>query len=705
MSLKDPANLVQRIPELEVLAADPKIRRAIETGDPFKVYRALGWAKWFKRLPAHQDTLKALVRQRRLFAKPLNGTPALGTFNTVGFGFVGRSEAESDGTYIATHAFVALQFIPIIPLRSYLVRKVGSSLFSSKWNIFARVPSSMFGWLYGRSLALLLVLLVGSGAVNGIVKSRTQDVMVVNGLDVAVNVDLGGTQRTVAPMGHDVITVKTGDVQGRATVKGAVVDTLHENIASSSKLTMWNIAGAAPLFKEQVTYFSHKPATEQAQAEPAVFCGQRFVELPFVDDLFRAPPQTVSMSKKTERVYRTHLDLARQGDKPGYMTCMYYLAQHDGMKNAAPFLEAEAEIKGWDRDSIGMAMFAASQASDAAAIRVAQRALRMHPDDIVLHRSYQMARDNAGQSRELLQEYADKAKQQPDSAAAQYLYASLLRGQASVDALEKLAAKYGNEPNILRSLTWRRMAHGDYAGTIEGWNRLHALAPRAAADVADAQVRALVAKQRANEAAGLLASLLKSPQDDSRGEHLAEYLMVVSLAGGDARRQMDAVDKKDTADAAFDPIRVRAGLEPVAAAAQQPLLVQVMLALRSDPAKAVRLARGMTQGDVMALGPEQWALLFGEAVRTNDKAVVAKLEHLGRGLDSTDRSTLTRFVQGDAVSLANADLEPGMRAAAMLVRSRNAALPAAERAQLRTQAAHTDLLHSVVTQALAKWPA
>jgi hypothetical protein len=168
---------------------------------------------------------------------------------------------------------------------------------------------------------------------------------------------------------------------------------------------------------------------------------------------------------------------------------------------------------------------------------------------------------------------------------------------------------------------------------------------------------------------------------------------------------MDAVDKKDTTDAAFDPIRVRAGLEPVAAAARQPLLVQVMLALRSDPAQAVRLARGMTQGDVMALGTEQWGLLFGEAVRTNDKAVVAKLEHLGRGLDSTDRSTLTRFVQGDAVSLADADLEPGMRAAAMLVRSRNAALPAAERAQLRTQAAQTDLLHSVVTQALAKWPA
>jgi tetratricopeptide (TPR) repeat protein len=705
MSLKDPAGLAQRIPELEALAVDPKIRRAIESGDPFKVYRALGWAKWLKRLPAHQETLKTLVRQRRLFAKPLNGSPALATINSAGFSFVGSSEKENDGTYIAMHAFVVLYLIPIIPLRSYLVRKVDSSLFSSKWNIFARVPSSMLGWLYSRTLALGLVVMVGSGAVGSIIKSRTQDVVVVNGFDVPVNVVLDGTQRTIAPLGRDTITVKAGVVQGKASAKGIDVDMLQQKIASSGSTTIWNIAGAAPVFQEQVVYTKHQASSSPAQPEPTIYCGQRFVEIEHVDDPFTPPPQSVSMGKHTEQVHRTHLDLAKAGSQPGYLSCMYYMAAHDGLKNAARFLEAEAELKGWDSETTAMAMAAASLASNAEAIRVAQRALKIRPDDIILHRRYQAARDDAGQTREVLQEYADMARRDPDSAKAQYLYAALMHGQAGVDSLEKLAARFGKEPHILRSLTWRRMVHGDYAGTIDGWNRLRSFAPGEAAEVVDAQVRALVARQRAPEAARVLAALLNAPQDDSRAVHLAEYLMVVGLAGGDPRRQVDSIAKEASADGRIDHVLVRAGLEPVAAGTQQTVLVQLMLALRSDPAAAMRLAKRMTQGDVMQLGPEQWGLLYAEAVRSKDQAVVEKLDRLNRGVDQADRATLKRYVQGEQVSLEDSDLEPGLRAAAMLVRSRNASLPAAERAQLRARAAQTDLLHSVVTRALAKWPA
>jgi hypothetical protein len=230
------------------------------------------------------------------------------------------------------------------------------------------------------------------------------------------------------------------------------------------------------------------------------------------------------------------------------------------------------------------------------------------------------------------------------------------------------------------------------------------ISPADAAHVADAQVRALVAKRRGPEAAGVLAALLKEPQDDSRAEHLAEYLMVVRLTGGDPRGQFGNIAKDILDDVRIDHIRVRAGLEPVAGIAQQTPLVQLMLALRSDPVKAMRLAKSVTQADLRQLGPEQWGLLFGEAVRSNDQAVVAKLEHNNPLTDRADRSTLKRFVQGEAVSLENADLEPGLRAAAMLVRSRNASLAAGERAQWRARAAETDLLHSVVTQALAKWP-
>ncbi len=40
----DPADLLQRIPELEPLCADRWVRRAVASGNPLKVYRALFWA-------------------------------------------------------------------------------------------------------------------------------------------------------------------------------------------------------------------------------------------------------------------------------------------------------------------------------------------------------------------------------------------------------------------------------------------------------------------------------------------------------------------------------------------------------------------------------------------------------------------------------------------------------------------------------------
>lgn len=386
MSLNDPAHLVERIPELEALAAEPRIRKAIETGDSFKVYRAIVWAKWFRRLPEHQQTLNTLVRHRRLFAKPLNGTPALGSINSVGFGFVGRSEKEADGTFIAKHAFVVLYIIPIIPLRSYLVEKVGGSLFSSQWQIYARVPSGIIGLVYSRTLAAMIGISVIAGIVGGIERSRTKDIYVVNGFDVPVDVVLDGQARTVAPFANERIHVKAGQVEGKATAKGVTLDTFSQQVASSSNHSVWNVAGAAPLFREAVPYYKQAPAKPPAEAEDTVYCGQKFVEVDGVDDAFTTPPQSVSMSKHTDKVIRTHLDVARVDGQAGYMSCMHYLASHKQGKLAARFMELEAELKGWDNEATAYAMLAAADNSKADAARVARRALDAKPDDVAFHK-------------------------------------------------------------------------------------------------------------------------------------------------------------------------------------------------------------------------------------------------------------------------------------------------------------------------------
>src|SRR3712207_9192433 len=92
--IQDPAGLLQRIPELKSLCEDPRVRRAVERGDPFRVYRALFMARWLGRLRSQRELLNALLRQRRLFARPLKSSPSLGTVNGFGMTLLGKARSE-----------------------------------------------------------------------------------------------------------------------------------------------------------------------------------------------------------------------------------------------------------------------------------------------------------------------------------------------------------------------------------------------------------------------------------------------------------------------------------------------------------------------------------------------------------------------------------------------------------------------------------
>jgi hypothetical protein len=150
-ALHDPAGLLAHIAELEPLCADPLVRRAVASGDPFRVYRALWWARATFRLRAHRATLRALLRTRRAFAKPVKaGHLSLGMVGGVGIDLVGRAEREDDGTLIKTRA-LELAGIPLFPLGAYLVRTQTrfGELVSATY--YARVPLGT-GWFLWRRL-------------------------------------------------------------------------------------------------------------------------------------------------------------------------------------------------------------------------------------------------------------------------------------------------------------------------------------------------------------------------------------------------------------------------------------------------------------------------------------------------------------------------------------------------------------------------
>lgn len=698
MSISDPAQLLQRVPELDALSDDPKIRRAIESGDPFKVFRTLMLAHLLRRLPAHKELLKELTGKRRLFAKPLKGTPSLGSINSVGFSFIGKAEQDSDGSYIALHAFVVLFVIPLVPLGAYVVRSTGDR----SWQIYARAPLGIPGWLYTRGLAAAMVLLVGSGAIHSLYAAGHQDLMVLNGFDEPLTLAFDDQTLTLPAHGRLGVTLKAGKLHGTASgARNGVIDTIDAELASSDRLSIWNVAGAAPLLRNTVVYTkaaSTGPAPANAQT---VYCGKRFVELANVRYRFEPPPQSISMGKHETSTSVEQIDVATRPNVAGAMLCAGYLVDHSMGSEMATLMAAQAQLKNWDDDLTTGAVFATRAVSPRDALAMARRAARARPDSLRIARILQDERQDAGEFDAMLAEHRERARANPGSEREQYLYASLLSGQAGIDKMEELNARFPQQAVILRSLAWRKASHGDARGALHDIARLHVLSPTEAARLMGTEARALLALQRGGDAMQLLDAGAKDKNGAERGTHAMEYALVARQLKSDPERFLMTADS-DAGRFDLDFQRTCVGLAPLDAASAQSPLVKLALALRNAPDKALAMAGKLDRYQIMAFPESLRALMYGEAVRTGQAALVAAM-HGALLLTGTEEKLLQQYLRGEPVLLDSIDVEPDVRAAAMFVRSRNAQLPAAERAALRDQAGKADLLRGAVSIALKQW--
>jgi hypothetical protein len=698
MSISDPAQLLRRVPELDALTGDPKIRRAIESGDPFKVFRALMLARLLRRLPAHKDLLKELTGERRLFAKPLKGTPSLGSINSVGFGFIGKAEQDGDGSHIALHAFVVLFVIPLVPLGAYVVRSTGTR----QWQIYARAPLGIPGWLYTRGLAAAMVLLMLSGAIHSFHAAGHQDLLVLNGFDEPLTLVFDDQTLTLPAQGRLSVTLKAGQLHGTASsARAGVIDTIDAQLASSGRLNFWNVAGAAPLLRNTVVYTREKitgPAPGNAQT---VYCGKRFFELADVRYRFEAPPQSISMPKHSTSTSVEQIEIATQPNMSGASLCASYLYGHAMSAEVAKLLAAQAQLKNWDEDFAASAVFAAQMVSPRDAVDVARRAVRGRRDSLRLARILQDARQGAGEFNAMLVEYRERARADPDSAGEQYLYASLLSGQAGIDMMQQLSARFPQHATILRSLAWRKASHGDARGALDDMARLHVLSPVEAAALMGLEARALVAMGRSADAMQLLGAGASDKDGTDRAEHAREYALIARQLHTDPERLLKVVGSGSGA-LERDFHRVCAGLAPLDAANAESPQIKLALALRNAPGAALAMAAKFDRYQLMAFPEDQRVLLYGEAVRTGRADLVQAMRVLLR-LAGSEHELFQQYLRGEPVSLDSIDIETDVLAAAMFIRSRNAQLPAAERAALRQQAGKTDLLHGAVSTALSQW--
>jgi len=718
--LQDPSGILQRVPELETLTGDPAIRDAIEGGDSFKIYRALVWARLRGRLTAQRETLLALLRRRRLFAKPVKGGgPWLSRINGFGATFLGKSELDPDGTHVTTHALVIFFVVPLLPLGAYLVRKESSEILRSSWSIFARVPLGPVSWVWRRLVALGAaagVLLVAAAAVHS---ARYGDVRVLNPFDVPVSVTVGERADTVPAASDVVVGLPVGKHRARAVTAGGIeVDALDLDVTSGKRVLAWNLGGAMPVLLLDIVYSSalasvakssrdgSKPADDPEPPPRAIYCGQRLIQLLSVDYAFRPPDEKLGVKGGSGRVVKTYLGYEK-GAKDNPRRCFSYLMQKGREAEAAGFLETAARIARWDPEISRAAVHARLASSAAQALRLAKEARDARPNEIELHRTYQIAAERAGAGSELVEEYRKRAEAEPGSADGQYLYARLLHGTRGRALVDELTARFPDHVYLLRSSFYLHFRAGDWRGAHAAWAKLRAKSAEAAAELADEEIRALVGIGKYAEAIKLAGATFNQGPVWMRTTMAYGFARAVLVAGVSPA---DALIVRVEADSHLRPgeklwlLRHQSGLK-VPKEATAPGLALERAALE-DPAAAVRLAGLASEADIGALGHATWALLYCEAARLGNAGLE---KSLARSAGATawvgwgELERLRKLVRLELADSPEVDLDPELLAAALLVRSRNQSLTAVQRKALVDEARHLDVLHGPVTNAIPAW--
>jgi hypothetical protein len=381
--------------------------------------------------------------------------------------------------------------------------------------------------------------------------------------------------------------------------------------------------------------------------------------------------------------------------------CLALLVSEDRYAEAAQFMEASARLAHWAKEPTSRAINLAMLNDPEEALRLAKAAIQARPDELEFHRIYEWIGERVGQRQALLEEYRSRAAAQPDSAAAQYLYARLKARREATAEMEQLAQRFPQEPAILRSIVYGRWLEGDWAGTLKAWQALEGVRPEDTASVVEAEAMALVALGRRGEALELLRKRFFEGARDERRDTAELYARVARADKGAAPDELIAAMESESKDSKLWGLRARAGLSLEGAEDLSPG-VRVMSLVARNPQEAVSQAAQLAHSDLVQLSPVGWALVYGEAVRTGAEDSAKTLERAYL-LDTASLELFRHFVRGAPASLEEADLTPELRAVACFVRSRNKTLPSEERRRLVEQARHEDWFQGTVTEAITSW--
>lgn len=690
----DPAGLLQRMPELEPIATeDAAIRTALASGDPFKLYRALRWGSWTGRLGNHKAVVKELLGNRRLFARPINGSPGLYTLNSFGVGFVGESEHHSDGTYITGHYLVILFKLPLLPLGAYVV---GPGDTSTSYRIFARVPMGTFTWAWSRAAALAAAMLVVSAGWGAFQNSRFATVTVANGFLKPLEVEVGGQKATVAPNTTAALTVPVGEQPARAEIDGNVVDEGPINVLSGQDAFVWNVGGLAPLFKLDIDYYAKEPPFPTTPRF-SFFCGRRLVVERNINFFFREPDKTTSMGKGVNVVTKVMLSANwRQPGDTGRSPCvnlLYLDGDAKGLQAATDALKAAGELDPGDETlPIVTALLANTDEG------VWERAMALHKrrrGDVEAERTVIWAAEETGHLDELVTELKAKQDADPDDADAAYLATRATPGVPTLAESEALVTKFPGHDGFRRGAQIAAVREGQWDRSLALWALRLDDDPAQACDDAELATRAAIPLHKEQQ-------VLKELEDCGRDLGFQPLLAATRLAMATQQDTEPWVARLDS-EPEKQRLRLLAGLpvKDVAHTRLEPVARFLTAVHKSGDALFAELPN-LPAAELQTMDPEVAMLVWAEAVRRKHSAATtfARRTHL----TAPERQVCEAFLTGKKDDLEPKRFQPLVRAVMYLTRSRADGVAPREKERLQKLVREDGVLGGFVLSSLEHWP-
>jgi Flp pilus assembly protein TadD len=558
--------------------------------------------------------------------------------------------------------------------------------------------------------ATLLTAAVGVGAIHR--GCSYQDVWLVNGLELPVEVEIDGARRPLAPGSRVEVTLREGVHHVRVlSSDGKVMDEEPFDVPATTDVVAYNVAGAAPLYLERIEYrYVSSGSNQDDQNSVEFFAGVTRIARDRVQFVFKEPPSKISV-KSGESTTRYYFTMA----PGGFRATAGYLDSKNEVGKLARLYRAVSIATPGSRDLVDRTSEMIELAEGGpAALRFLREMRDLRPDDAAVHMEYQYRMQRLGRGEEVLAEYRALSDKNKDKASGSPLFGVLLsRVEPKEQAGALLAGLVKSHPGdalVLSAAAYHAYVTGDYAQSAELYARLQ--------DTPDHErnlgphLGALVGIGKVQEAVDLAARYASAATALSSRAPLV-YGLVARLPGASPPEPpMTHINRLGTAhnapdwklfSAAFagEPLSVSDLMSLNDPSARQ--AIEIHLAASRDPAEAWELCSKASPTTLRMMSSSAAVLLGAEFARAGDPELGEKLLERDVG-QWTSNAALFAYVKTGEEPPNFWRIDPEIRAALAFVRARHLMSLGQPAATLLAEAERADLLKAVVARARASWP-